>query len=281
MTQDVDQLFGLGGKTALVTGASRGIGRAIALAYAEAGADVALLARGVDNLEAVAEEVRQRGRRALVLACDVHEPDQVEDSVRRAAEELGPLDIVVNNAGGITSAGPFLESSQEQWQREMRLNFDSVLQVCRIVGGAMTGRGRGSIINMSSIAGESGLPNFSPYAVAKAAVTALTHSLAAEWANSGVRVNAITAGWLHTDLTDVLVTDEELSGRLLDVVPMGRFGTPQDMVGLAVYLASDASRFMTGAAVVIDGGVSSFYGGSAMLRPPGNELVSTVSGSGL
>ncbi|GAA2952757.1 MULTISPECIES: SDR family NAD(P)-dependent oxidoreductase [Streptomycetaceae] len=277
MTQGTDHMFCLGGKTALVTGASRGIGRAIALEYAAAGADVALLARGIDNLEAVAEEVRQLGRRALVLACDVHEPDQMEDGVRRAADELGPLDIVVNNAGGITSAGPFLETSQEQWQREMRLNFESVLQVCRIVGGAMIERGRGSIINMSSIVGESGLPNFAPYAVSKAAVTALTHSLAAEWAHSGVRVNAISAGWLHTDLTDVLVTDEELSGRLLDVVPVGRFGTPQDLVGLAVYLASDASRFMTGAAVVIDGGVSSFYGGSAMLRPPGGELVSAVT----
>ncbi|MDG9703223.1 SDR family NAD(P)-dependent oxidoreductase [Streptomyces sp. DH37] len=255
----------LEGRKALVTGASRGIGRAVAIGYAEAGADVALLARGVEGLEEVAAEIGKLGRCAVVLACDVEDPAQVEDSVERAVAELGPLDVVVNNAGGITCAGPFLDLDHDQWQREMRLNFESVLHVCRSVGRRMVERGEGSVINISSVAGNAGLPNYGPYAVAKAAVISLTHSLAAEWASKGVRVNAIAPGWLHTDLTDDFVTDPRLSERFLSVVPAGRFGEPEEVVGLAVYLAGDESRFMTGSSVVIDGGISSFYGGSALL----------------
>ncbi|MEU1850951.1 SDR family NAD(P)-dependent oxidoreductase [Streptomyces sp. NPDC019990] len=256
----------LAGKTALVTGASRGIGRAIALGFAEAGADLALIARGTEGLEATAAAASEFGVRALPLVCDIEDPEQIEVSIGRAAAELGPLDIVVNNAGGITYAGPFHEASAAQWHRELRLNFESVLHVCRLVGPGLTERGRGSVINIASIGGKAGLPYYAPYAVSKAAVTALTHSLAAEWAASGVRVNAITAGWVETDLTQPLVGTRGLSDRLLEVIPAGRYATPEDLVGLAVYLAGDSSRFMTGSAVVIDGGASSFYGGAAMLH---------------
>ncbi|MEV7118128.1 SDR family NAD(P)-dependent oxidoreductase [Kitasatospora griseola] len=262
-------MLSLSGKTALVTGASRGIGRAIALGLAEAGADVALLARGAEQLRATAAAAEEFGGRVAALVCDIEDSEQIEASVGKAVAELGPLDVVVNNAGGITYSGPFHEATTEQWQREMRLNFESVLEVCRLVGPDMVGRGQGSIINISSIGGKAGLPNYSPYAVSKAAVTALTHSLAAEWAASGVRVNAITAGWVETDLTKPLVGHHELSERLMEVIPAGRFATPEDLVGLALYLASDASRFMTGSSVVIDGGVSSFYGGAAVLHGAG------------
>jgi NAD(P)-dependent dehydrogenase (short-subunit alcohol dehydrogenase family) len=172
----------------------------------------------------------------------------------------------VNNAGGIVYSGPFHEATDAQWQREMRLNFESVLHVCRFIAPSMTGRGQGSVINIASIGGKAGLPYYAPYAVSKAAVTALTRSLAAEWAPSGVRVNAITAGWVETDLTRPLVADPALSERLTEVIPVGRPATPEDLVGLAVYLASDASQFMTGSSITIDGGVSSFYGGAAVLH---------------
>ncbi|MEU9634287.1 SDR family NAD(P)-dependent oxidoreductase [Streptomyces tendae] len=271
MSHGGNSLFSLSGKTALVTGASRGIGRAIALGYAEAGADVALLARGAERLEEVRAEVEKLGRRAISLVCDVEDPDQIRACVQQTVAELGPLDIVVNNAGGFTCAGSFHDLEVAQWQREMRLNFESALHVCRAVGRDMTERGRGSIINIASITGEAGLPHYSPYAVSKAAVIALTHSLAAEWAVTGVRVNAISAGWVHTDLTDGIATDPRTAEALLQIVPAGRFGTPDELVGLAVYLASDASRFMTGSSVAIDGGVSAFYGGAAVLEAPGGQ----------
>ncbi|MET7289761.1 SDR family oxidoreductase [Streptomyces sp. NPDC005573] len=268
MSEGVNPLFSLAGRTALITGASRGIGRAIALGYAEAGADVALLARSAETLEEVRTEVEKLGRRAVNLVCDVEDPDRIRACVEQASAELGPLDIVVNNAGGITCAGSFHDLELAQWQREMRLNFESVLHVCRSVGCDMVRRGRGSVINVASLGGEAGLPHYSPYAVSKAAVIALTRSLAAEWAASGVRVNAISAGWVHTDLTDGIAADPRAAERLLQVVPAGRFATPDELVGLAVYLASDASRFMTGSSVVIDGGVTSFYGGAALLETP-------------
>jgi len=256
----------LSGKVALVTGASRGIGRAIALGYAEAGADIAVLARGADGIEETAAAVEKLGRRVARLTCDVEDPSQIEHSVERATAELGPLDIVVNNAGGITCGGPFLQLTPAQWRQEIRLNLESVLHVCQSVGEAMVTRRQGSIINIASLAGEAGMPNYAPYAMAKAAVTALTHSLAAEWGASGVRVNAITPGWMHTELTHGLATNQQLSESLLKAVPVGRFGRPDELVGLAVYLASDTSRFMTGSSVVIDGGITSYHGGSAMLQ---------------
>jgi len=258
-------LFNLEGKTALVTGASRGIGKAIALGYAELGADVAVLARGTTALEELADKIEGFGLRALVLTCDVSAEDQIRESVATVLREFGQLDVVVNNAGGFDQAGPFLELDATGWQRVMRVNLYSVIHFCRAVGPHLVRRGSGSVINMSSIAGLAGVPMLSGYGVAKAGILSLTRTLAAEWGSSGVRVNALAPGWTTTELTKNLAGNPEASAGLTRAVPASRWGSPEDVLGAAVFLASDASALMTGSVLTIDGGTTAYVGGPAML----------------
>jgi NAD(P)-dependent dehydrogenase (short-subunit alcohol dehydrogenase family) len=262
----VPALFSLEGKTALVTGASRGIGKAIALGYAELGADVAVLARGTTALEELADKIEGFGRRALVLTCDVNVEDQIRESVATALREFGQLDVVVNNAGGFDHVGPFLELGAADWQQVLRVNLDSVIQFCRAAGPHLVKRGTGSVINMSSIAGLAGVPMLSTYAVAKAGILSLTRTLAAEWAGSGVRVNTLTPGWTSTELTRNFAGNPEVSAGLLHAVPAGRWGSPEDVLGAAVFLASDASALVTGSVLTIDGGTTAYVGGPTMLE---------------
>ncbi|HYN65449.1 MAG TPA: SDR family NAD(P)-dependent oxidoreductase, partial [Ornithinibacter sp.] len=179
----------LTGKTALVTGASRGIGRAIALAYADAGADVALLARDVEKLEDVAAGVRAAGRRALVVPCDVTDEAAVHAAVATALEEFDHLDVVVNNAGGNNFSAPFVGMRMSGFDKVLRLNLNSTAYVCQAVGPHLVERGSGSVINVASVAGLRGTPFMAHYGAAKAAVLSLTRTLAMEWAWAGVRVN--------------------------------------------------------------------------------------------
>lgn len=246
----------LEGKTALVTGASRGIGRSIALAYAAAGADVAVLARNAALLEEVAAEIGMLGRQAVVLVADVTDPDAVATAVGRAIGDLGHLDIVVNNAGGNSFTSPFVGMRHSGWAKIMALNLDSTVHVCQAVGAHLVEQGSGSVINVASVAGLGAMPFMSHYGAAKAAVLSLTRSLAVEWAHAGVRVNALVPGWVATDLTDFARTNEEVGQALISRVPMQRWATPDEMSGPAVFLASDASSFMTGQALVIDGGLT-------------------------
>jgi len=244
------------GKTALVTGASRGIGRAIAVAYAAAGADVAVLARNGELLAEVAAEIQALGRRSLVLVADVTDPDAVSEAVAGAITGLGHLDVVVNNAGGNSFMSPFVGMRHAGWQKIMTLNLDSTVFVCQAVGAHLVERGGGSVINVSSVAGLGAVPFMSHYAAAKAAVLSLTRSIAVEWAHAGVRVNALVPGWVATDLTDFARVNEEVGNALIARVPMQRWATVEEMTGPAVFLASDASSFMTGQALVIDGGLT-------------------------
>ncbi len=246
----------LAGKTALVTGASRGIGRAIALAYAEAGADVVLVARDAQRLEEVAGGVRASGRRAVVLTCDVTDEEAVHGVVAAAIAELGHLDIVVNNAGGNNFATPFVGMRMAGFDKVMRLNVQSTAYVCQAVGPHLVERKTGSVINVASVAGLRGTPFMAHYGAAKAAVLSLTRTLAMEWAWSGVRVNALLPGWVETDLTDFARADEGMEKLLIGDVPMQRWATPEEIAGPAVFLASDASAFMTGQQLVIDGGLT-------------------------
>ncbi|ARF53794.1 SDR family oxidoreductase [Streptomyces gilvosporeus] len=248
-----------------MTGASRGTGRAIARAFAEAGADVAVLARTTDDLRELALEVERLGRRAVVLTCDVTEEEQIHSAVTEAIGALGPLDIVANVAGGTPTAGPFLEIPVDAWQRDMRLNFDSVLHFCRAVGPHLLQRGTGSVINVSSVAGVAGVPSRSTIAVSKAAVIALTRTLGAEWASAGVRVNAILPGWTATAETAAVRGNHDVSAGLMHAVPMHRWGTPEQIADSAVYLAGDASELVTGSCLTIDGGVSAYVGGPTLL----------------
>ncbi|MEQ0565509.1 glucose 1-dehydrogenase [Amycolatopsis sp. NEAU-NG30] len=260
------ELFGLSGKTALVTGASRGIGRAIALGLAAAGADVALLARGTSALEEVAADVEACGRRALVLTCDVTDHAETRRAVATALTEFGQIDILVNNAGGFRFAGPFLELKPDDWDEVLALNFEATVNLCRELGPHFVKRGSGSVVNVSSIAGTAGVPMLATYAAAKAALISLTRSLAAEWSSHGVRVNALTPGWVETELTRTFAADPQASAGLLGAVPAGRWGEPDDVVGAAVFLAADASRLVSGACLTIDGGTTAYAGGPAMLQ---------------
>jgi 2-deoxy-D-gluconate 3-dehydrogenase len=247
--------FDLTGRRALVTGASRGIGREIALAYARAGADVAVLARNAELLEGVAGEVRALGRRAVVATADVLDADATRAATAEAIEALGGLDILVNNAGGNSFSTPVASMRMSGWEKTMRLNLDSIVHITQVSLPAL-GEGGGSIINVSSVAGLRGAPTMAHYGAAKAALISLTQSLAVETAWMGVRVNALVPGWIETDLTDFLRASDDAERAALNRVPMQRWGRVEEIAEPAVFLASDAASFMTGQVLVVDGGLS-------------------------
>jgi NAD(P)-dependent dehydrogenase (short-subunit alcohol dehydrogenase family) len=249
-------IFSLEGKRALVTGASRGIGAAIAAAFAEAGADVAVTARSESDLEAVAGKARASGRTAVALPADATDRDQVYATVERAVAELGGLDILVNNAGGSRFMAPLVMTREEGWEKGIRLNLDSVFWFLKAAGPHLLAQGRGSVVNVASVAGVRSSPLLIAYGAAKAAVINVTSTLAIEWGNAGVRVNAIAPGWIKTDLNKALWTDESTSAGMTKSVPLQRLGEVDDVVGAAIFLASDASAYVNGATLVIDGGMT-------------------------
>jgi NAD(P)-dependent dehydrogenase (short-subunit alcohol dehydrogenase family) len=249
-------MFSLDGKKALITGASRGIGAAIAAAYARSGADVALVARSADGLEATADTVRDAGRKAVVLPADVTDSHAVAEMVDAAVAGLGGLDIVVNNAGGSRFVVTFSDLRMSGWEKVLRLNLDATVYVCQAAGKYLTGQGSGTVINVASVAGLASAPLLAPYGAAKAAVINLTKTLAVEWAAAGVRVNALCPGWTATDLNRNMWESPDGGHEVIKNVPMGRWGRAEEMAGPAVFLASEASSFMTGQVVVIDGGQS-------------------------
>ncbi len=247
-------LFDLTGKNAFVTGASRGIGKVIAVALADAGADVALVARSADGLAETAEAITAVGRQALVIPTDVTGQEAVANAAARAIDELGYVDIVVNNAGGSNFMVPFRDLRLTGWDKLIQLNLSSAVFVCHAFAGHMLDRGKGSVINVASVAGVASAPLMSPYGAAKAALISLTKSLAVEWGAGGVRVNALCPGWTATDLNRTLWEDPVAGPATIANVPMRRWGNPEEMAGAAIFLASDASSFMTGQAIVVDGG---------------------------
>jgi NAD(P)-dependent dehydrogenase (short-subunit alcohol dehydrogenase family) len=246
-------LFSLAGKTSLVTGASRGIGRATALAFAQAGADVALLGRSTNELDHLAIDIRNLGRTAIPLTCDVTQTDDIEAAVDSALEQFGAIDVLVNNAGGPLFNAPFLEIRPDGWSRAIALNLMSVVEFCRAVGTHMVARGSGSVINVDSIGADHPGPLVAPYCASKAAVVNLTATLAQEWGPAGVRVNAISPGWVRTEINRRVYDND--GEAIAQRIPMRRWGEPNDVVGVALWLASDASSYVTGAHIPVDGGV--------------------------
>lgn len=247
-------LFDLGGRTAFVTGASRGIGRAIAVALAQAGADMALVARTAEGLADTADDVTAAGRKAVVIAADVTNQPSVADAARTAIDELGHVDIVVNNAGGSNFMVSFRDLRLSGWDKLIQLNLNSAVYVCHAFAPHLLDRGSGSVVNVASVAGVAASPLISPYGAAKAGLISLTKTLAVEWAPSGVRVNALCPGWTATDLNRGLWEDPQAGPATVASVPMGRWARAEEMAGAAVFLASDASSYMTGQALVLDGG---------------------------
>ncbi len=247
-------LFSLEGKTAIVTGASRGIGRAIALGFAEAGADVAVAARNESDLETVAKEIDTIGRRALPIPTDVTDRAQIERLISRTIDELGKLDILVNNAGGTKFMAPIVGLRPDGWDKSIALNLTSVFHATQLAAQAMVASGGGSIIQIASVAGVMGAQALSFYSAAKGGVRLMTQAVAKELAQSGVRVNSIAPGWIATDLNAAMRADDSLREYTQGMIPMGRFGEAEEIVGPAIFLASDAASFVTGTTLMVDGG---------------------------
>ena len=243
-------------RVALITGASRGIGRSMAELFAREGASVALVARSADALADVADSIDRQGGRSLVLPTDLMDPDAGPQAVERACEALGGIDILVNNAGGSSFMSPVADTRMSGVAKTMALNFDATLRMIQAVVPGMTAQGRGSIVNVSSVTALRASPLLGHYGAAKAAVVSITQTLGVELGPTGVRVNALVPGWIATDLTEFLRGDENVESSLLDRVPMRRWGTADEIASAALFLASDASSFMTGQSLIVDGGLS-------------------------
>jgi NAD(P)-dependent dehydrogenase (short-subunit alcohol dehydrogenase family) len=247
--------FSLAGRVALVTGGNRGLGRGIALALAEAGADIAIAARNPETAAATCAEIEALGRRATFAACDMRDRSDIDAAVEHAVGALGRLDILVNNAGmGIR--GPAAEIRDEDWDEVLETNLRAVLQCSRAAYPHLRTSGHGRIINLASMWSYFGTPTVASYAASKGGVVQLTKSLAVSWAPDGIRVNAIAPGFIHSDLTAPLAQDPQRHAQIVGRTPLGRFGEPEDLAGAVIFLASDASEFVTGQTLPIDGGYS-------------------------
>jgi NAD(P)-dependent dehydrogenase (short-subunit alcohol dehydrogenase family) len=244
----------LEGQTAIVTGGSKGIGRAIALAFVQAGASVAIAARGQDDLDRTAKEIGVAGGRAIGVQTDVTDLGQVQDLIRRATEEFGTVDILVNNAGAAPFIAPLADTRLEGFERYFRVNFNGAVYCTKAVAPVLLQKGRGCVLNVASVAGLLATPGESYYGSAKAALIQFTRTVAREWATSGVRVNALAPGWTETPLNEPLRVDPEANRAILASIPLGRWGTPEEIAAAALFLCSPAASFITGTVLIVDGG---------------------------
>jgi NAD(P)-dependent dehydrogenase (short-subunit alcohol dehydrogenase family) len=247
-------LFDLTGKVALITGASRGIGLAIAQAYATAGAKVILASRKQDALDAAAEQIRAVGGEALAFAAHTGSEEAVQTLVDQAVTTFGGIDIVVNNAATNPHFGPILTAEESHWDKILDVNVKGYFRVAKACTAVMKTRGGGKIINMASVAGKTPQPGMGIYCVSKAAVLMLTEVLAAELAADNIQVNAIAPGFVKTKFSSALWQNQQIYDTVVDAIPQKRMAEPEELTGIALYLASDASSFTTGATFVIDGG---------------------------
>ena len=257
-------LFDLSGRVALVIGASRGIGCAIAKGLAEAGASVALCSRTETDLLKVAEEIRAHGAAAEIFAADVSRVAEIQTLVREVLARLGQIDILVNVAG-INCRKPSTKITEEDWDGVLALNLRALFFSSQAVGrywietrrfAPENKRGKGKIINIGSIAGEMGIRHVAPYAASKRGVVGVTNTLAVEWASEGICVNCLAPGYIETDLTRARFDDPAFTTAFHNRVPMGRRGFPADVIGAAVFLAAPASDYLTGQTIMVDGGYS-------------------------
>ena len=246
-------LLELNGKVAVVIGGSSGIGKTLARGIAQAGADVVPTARRFELLGTVADEIESIGRRSLRISSDVTDRDSIERLLKTVVEQLGKVDILVNCAG-INQRAPTLEFPESDWNRVIDINLTGTLRACQVFGHHMIERRYGRIINIASLGSFLALYEVAAYSASKAAVASLTKSLAIEWARYGVCVNAIVPGYFRTPLTEKLIMGTPRGEEILMRTPMQRFGELEELVGAAVFLASDAASFVTGTLLVVDGG---------------------------
>ena len=252
---NVMSMFDLTGEKAIVTGGGQGLGREMALALAEAGADVAVAQRRVEIAEKTADDIKQMGRDSIALQADVSKPADVQRMVDAVKKRFGKIDILINNAGIGGASPPILEVTEEQWDTMMNIHLKGTMLCSQAVGREMVKEKKGNIINMSSISGFiSNRPqDQTSYNTAKAAIAHFTKSLAMEWIKYNIRVNAIAPGYIRTSMTAKSLASERAE-KWLELTPMGRVGEPHEIKGLALFLASNASSYITGSVMLIDGG---------------------------
>ena len=246
------KLFDLTGRLALVTGSSRGIGRAIAEGYLAAGARVVINGR---DKAAVADAVKALGANAVAAPFDVTDKAAVEAAVDKIEKDIGPVDILVNNAG-MTKRMPFTEFPEADWRQILATNLDSVFFVTQSVARRMIPRSRGKIVNICSVMSELGRPTIAPYTASKGAVKMLTKAMCAEFAKHGITANGISPGYFGTELNQALMADEKFSAWVCARTPAGRWGKVEELQGAAIFLASDASSFVNGHILFVDGGMT-------------------------
>lgn len=258
-TGNAKQLFDLQGRAALITGGSIGLGRQMAEGLAEMGASVALAARKKERCEQAAHDLEKLGVRAVALACDVKDPASVQQAVDATLAQLGRLDILINNAG-ISWGAPVEQMSLADWNKVLETNLTGTFLCSQAAGKVMIARGGGKIINIASVAGLGGAPPEAVQAIgyhaSKGGVISFTKDLACKWARHNIQVNAIAPGWFPTHMSDKVI--EHKKDYLLGHIPLRRFGTDYDLKGAAVFLASDASAYVTGHVLVVDGGQSAW-----------------------
>ncbi len=254
MSFSMDNFF-LKGKVALVTGGSRGIGKAVALGLAKAGADVALTSRKLPDLEAVAGEIKALGRKALAVAAHVGRLEEIAGLVAKVKDEFGRIDILVNNAATNPTIDSALDIQERAWDAIMNLNLKGLFFLSQAIAKLMKEQGGGTIINISSVAGIT--PDILPvYSISKAGVIMATKVMAKEWAKYNIRVNAIAPGLVKTRFSEALWSNPEILQGALAGTPLGRIAEPDDMVGAVIFLASDASTYVTGQVLAVDGGAT-------------------------
>jgi NAD(P)-dependent dehydrogenase (short-subunit alcohol dehydrogenase family) len=253
----IKPLIHLDGKVAIVTGASRGIGEAIARAYADAGAHVVLAARKIEPLQAVVASIEAAGGQALATACHAGQPDQLRALVDGAIKRFGKVDVLVNNAATNPYFGPLLGADEASYNKTFEVNLRGYFEAARMVATHLVERGGGgSIINIASVVGLGAAPLQGVYAMTKAAVISMTKTLAYELGGNNIRVNAIAPGLVKTRFASALVDNPDIVARVVAHTPLGRYASPEEIAGAALYLASDAASFVTGHTLVVDGGAT-------------------------